>query len=136
MTDLLAPYQLSILVLGLSGALFLVQLAVVDIIAIKQKHPPGVAVAQDPDDFLFRCNRVFANSNETVGILILVVMFAMLSGANPSWLNGLAVVYLASRVGHMACYYLGKKLMRSVSFGICYVSLLGIFGIGLSAWIG
>ncbi|MCO7187961.1 MULTISPECIES: MAPEG family protein [unclassified Pseudoalteromonas] len=135
MAELLAPYQLSILVLGLSGALFLIQLAIVDIVAIKQKHPPGVAVAQDPDDWLFRCNRVFANSNETVGIFVLVILFAMFSGADPRWLNTIALTYLFSRVGHMLCYYFGQKILRSVAFGVCYLSLLGIFIIGLSAWL-
>ncbi|MCF2909199.1 MAPEG family protein [Pseudoalteromonas sp. DL2-H2.2] len=135
MTELLVPYQLTILVLGLSGGLFLIQLAVVDIIAIKQKHPPGVAVAQDPQTLLFRSNRVFANSNETVGILILVVLFAVFSGTHPDWLNGLAVTYLLSRVGHMVCYYLDQKLMRSISFGVCYLSLSGIFVSGMAAWL-
>ncbi|WP_125721367.1 MAPEG family protein [Pseudoalteromonas rubra] len=135
MAEQLLPYQLTILVLGLSGALFLIQLAIVDIVAIKQKHPPGVGVAQDPDDWLFRCNRVFANSNETLGILVLVVLFALFSGADPLWLNALALVYLASRVGHMLCYYIGQKLLRSIAFGICYLSLFGIFTTGLSAWL-
>ncbi|TMP34240.1 MAPEG family protein [Pseudoalteromonas rubra] len=135
MTELLVPYQLTILVLGLTGGLFLIQLAIVDIIAIKQKHPPGVAVTQDPQTLLFRSNRVFANSNETVGILLLVVLFAVFSGTHPGWLNGLAVTYLLSRVGHMVCYYLDLKLLRSISFGVCYLSLLAIFISGMTAWL-
>nr|WP_290444145.1 MAPEG family protein [Pseudoalteromonas sp. XMcav2-N] len=131
----MVPYQLTILVLGLSGGLFLIQLAIVNIIAIKQKHPPGVAVSQDPQTLLFRSNRVFANSNETVGILILVVLFAVFPGTHPGWLNGLAATYLLYRVGHMVCYYLDQKLMRSISFGVCYLSLLGIFVSGMAAWL-
>ncbi|WP_430929854.1 MAPEG family protein [Pseudoalteromonas rubra] len=33
----------------------------------------------------------------------------MLSGVDPLWLNALALIYLASRVGHMLCYYIGQK---------------------------
>ncbi len=128
-------YKLTVLVLGLSGLLFWVQLALVDILGIKLKHTPGFTVEQSHSSFLFRANRALSNSNESIGILILLTLFSMLSSANPTWLNGFAVAYLIGRVCHMACYYLNLKLLRSGSFAISFIALLGIFIVGVLSWL-
>lgn len=127
-------YKLTVLVLGLSGFLFWLQLALVDVLGIKLKHTPGFTIEQSHSSFLFRANRALANSNESIGILILLTLFAMLSSANPAWLNGFSVAYLVGRVLHMICYYLNFKLLRSASFAISIVALLGIFLVGIYAW--
>jgi len=127
-------YKITVLVLGLSGFLFWLQLALVDVLGIKLKHTPGFTVEQSHSNFLFRANRVLSNSNESIGILILLSLFAMLSSANPEWLNGFAIAYLVGRVCHMTCYYLNLKLLRSASFAISFVALLGIFIVGILNW--
>ena len=134
--EFIAPYQTTVLVLGLSGFLFWCQLLIADIAGIKAKHTPGFSVEQNHEQFLFRSSRVIANSNESVGVLILVCSFAILSSANPAVLNGFACAYLVGRVGHMLCYYANLKLLRSVIFAVSFVSLLGMFITGFLGWIG
>lgn len=105
-----------------------------DIVGLKRGHTPGTAVTAGHDDFLFRSNRAFANSNETVGILVLFMLFAIFSSANPVWVNNLSLVYFFGRVGHMVFYYANLQLMRSVAFVVSAIGLLGIFITGLLAW--
>ncbi|EGR3260315.1 MAPEG family protein [Vibrio cholerae] len=133
--ELVAQYGTSVLVLGLSGMLFFVQLLVADVVGIKKGHIPGTAVMDGHESFLFRSNRAFANSNETVGILILFTLFAILSSANPVWVNNLSIVYFIGRVGHMVFYYANFQLMRSVFFVVSAIGLLGIFITGLMRWL-
>lgn len=134
--EFVAPYQLTILMLGLTGFLFWCQLLIADITGIRAKHTPGFSVEQDHERFLFRANRAIANSNESVGVLILASAFAMLSSANAAVLNGFACAYFAARVGHMLSYYANLKILRSVIFAVSFVSLLGMFVTGLLAWMG
>lgn len=129
------PYKLTVLVLGLAGFMFLIQLAIADVLSIRAKHPPGYSITQDHDSLLFRAHRVLANSNESAGILILFALFGMLSSANPAWLNGCALAYLVGRVGHMIFYYGNLKIARSVAFAISFCALLGMFTVGLLTWI-
>lgn len=133
--ELVSHYETSILVLGLSGLLFFIQLLVADVMGIKHKHPPGTTIQAGHDSFLFRSNRAFANSNETVGILILFVLFSIFSSANPAWVNGLSLVYFVGRIAHMIFYYINFKLMRSVSFAISTIGLIGIFISGMLRWL-
>ena len=130
----IVAYKTSILVLGLTGFTFFIQLLVADIVSIKQGHVPGTLVEQSHDNFLFRASRVFANSNETLGILVLFLSFAILSSAKPFWVNSFAVVYLIGRWGHMASYYANLKLLRSISFAISAIGLLGVFVVGAFRW--
>ncbi len=133
--EIIEPYKLTVLVLGLTGFLFWIQLAIVDVIGIKQKHIPGFSIEQSHNSFIFRANRAFSNSNESIGILILLALFAMLSSANPAWLNGFAIAYLVGRVAHMSCYYLNLKLLRSAAFAISFIALLGMFIVGILSWL-
>jgi uncharacterized MAPEG superfamily protein len=128
-------YKLTVLVLGLSGLLFWIQLAVADIVSIKAKHPPGFSITQDHGSLLFRAHRVLANSNESAAILILFALFGILSSANPAWLNGCALAYLVGRVGHMIFYYGNLKIARSVAFAISFCALLGMFITGFVSWL-
>ena len=132
--EFIEPYKITVLVLGLSGILFWMQLVIVDILGIKAKHTPGFAIAQDHRQLLFRANRTLANSNESVGILLLLVTFAILSNANPTWLNNAAVAYFIGRTSHMLFYYFNIKLMRSIAFAVSLIALLGIFIAGLMSY--
>ena len=135
MFELLAAYQSSILVLGLTGALSLLQLLVFDITAIKLKHPPGYPIESSHKNMLFRFSRAHANTNETMGVMILLFLFAALSAADPYWVNGLMIVYLVTRVLHMICYYAAWSAMRGVIFGFSLLSLIGLFVVGLMKYL-
>ena len=132
--ELVLAYKPSILVLGLTGFTFFIQLLIADIVSIRQGHTPGTIVEQSHDNILVCASRVFAKSNETLGILVLFMSFAILSSANPFWINSFAVVYLIGRWGHMICYYANLKLLRSISFVISAIGLLGIFIVGTLGW--
>ena len=129
------PYQVTVLVLGLTGFLFWLQLAMVDVVGIKNKHTPGYLIEQDHNNFLFRAHRVLANSNESAAILILFALFAMLSSADAIWLNRFALIYLVGRIAHMVFYYVNLKVPRSIAFVASFAGLLGMFVVGLLSWL-
>lgn len=133
--DFIEPYKITVLVLGLSGFTFLLQLAVVDIVGIKVKHIPGHTIENNHDNFFFRSYRALANSNESAAILILFTLFAILSSANATWLNASALVYLFGRISHMLFYYNNLKTLRSVAFIISLIGLLSMFVAGVSSWL-
>jgi len=126
MMGLFEAYSLTVLALGATGALILVQLIVVDVASIRAKHTPGAPIAVDHENFLFRAGRALANTNESVAAFVLLALFGMLSTASPHALNLLAWVYVVARIGHMLCYYAGARILRSISFGIGLTALLGM----------
>lgn len=130
----LEPYKMTVLILGLTALMLFVQLLVADIVGIKLGHKPGHAVSGGHRDLHFRVVRAISNSNESVAIFILAVIFALASGANPSLLNGSAAVYFGARLGHMMCYYLNLKLLRSIAFVISLIGLLGVIVSGFLAY--
>jgi uncharacterized MAPEG superfamily protein len=133
MAEWLLPYDLTVYAFGAMGGLLLLQVLVSDAVSIAGRHPPGVPVAPDHASLLVRVHRAHANTNETLAGFVLLALFAVASAADPAWLNGCSAAYVASRVAHMACYYAGWKLMRSVSFGLSLVALVGILVVGLMA---
>ena len=131
----LEPYQLSILILGLSGALSLLQLLCFDFMAIKLRHTPGHPVENNHNNLLFRLSRAHANTNETLGALILLFLFALFTAADPLWVNGLMIAYFLCRLLHMLCYYAGWSTSRGVVFAISLLSMIGLFIVGLQSWL-
>jgi uncharacterized MAPEG superfamily protein len=131
----LDAYKLTILIIGLTGLTFLIQLIVVDLIGIKAKHRPGFPIKANYNDIHFRADRAFSNSNESVSIYILLVLFSILSFADPDRLNMSCACYLIGRIGHMVCYYLNLGLFRSISFGVSLVGLIGVFIAGIITWV-
>lgn len=128
--DMYAP---AILSLGVIAGLMLIQMLVVDVIGIRAKHVPGAPVPADHDNLLFRATRAHANTNESIAVFILLLLFCMISSASPAWVNGLAWTYLAGRAGHMLCYYANLKLARSMAFGVSLVALIGLLVVGIAA---
>ena len=122
----LAAYAPTLWSMAAIAGLLLVQLLLADVVGILRKHTPGMPVEGGHANVLFRLSRAYANTNETLAAFGLLAVLGVLVGATPAWLNGLCLVYLAGRVGHMGCYYLGWGVLRSVAFG---VSLLGLFGL-------
>jgi uncharacterized MAPEG superfamily protein len=133
--ELFDPYKITILVSGLTGLLLLIQIIVADIAAIKGQHTPGYPIKPDHKSFLFRAARAHANTNESIVILALFILFGVLSSANAFYLNTFSVVYFVGRVAHMGFYYGNLKLARSISFPLSLIGLVGMFITGLVAWV-
>lgn len=132
--EFIEPYNITVLVAGLTGLVLFLQLIFLDVVAIKVKHTPGHPVAADHSNFLFRASRTLSNTNESVAIFILFAFFAVLSSANPQWLNASASVYLAGRIAHMLFYYLNIGMFRSISFAISLMGLAAMFIVGALSW--
>ncbi len=125
--ELFDPYKITILVSGLTGLMMLIQILVADVAAIKGQHTPGYPVKPDHNSFLFRAARVHANTNETIAIFILFVLFGVMSASNAFYLNVFSVIYFVSRIAHMFFYYGNFKSARSISFPLSLVGLIGMF---------
>lgn len=128
-------YWLTVMVMGGLGVLLLVQLLIADVVGLTRKKVPGFPVSADHEDFLFRAIRAHSNTNESVAIFILFALFGMHVGANAWYLNLFATVYFIGRLAHMACYYMNLKLVRSISFVVAIVGLLGMLLVGAIAVI-
>lgn len=135
MDTILNTYALTILSFGLTGGLLLLQLLIADMLGIYAKQPPGFPIEPDHNKPHFRAYRALANTNESVSIFIILVLFALLLSAPAAWLNGLSVMYVVGRFGHMCCYYANLKMLRSLFFGVGFLSLIGIFILGIIAWL-
>lgn len=133
--EFIEAYKITVLVIGLLALIFLLQLLIMDIVGIKSGHIPGHPVPADHDNALFRSARALSNTNESVGIFILAVIFSILSSADPEWLNYGALVYFSGRVGHMVFYYSNLKLLRSISFGFSLLGLVGVLVAGFLQWL-
>lgn len=121
-----ASYHITLTALALAGLLLVVQLIIADLTAIRSKHKAGFPIAADSSRFLFRAARAHINTNESIAAFALFGLAGVLVGANPSWLNGLSVLWLTSRVAHMAFYYTNRKPQRSLSFAVSLLALLGM----------
>lgn len=130
-----AAYHSTVLSLGGMGALLLVQLFVVDVAGIRSKHAPGSPIEADPANFLFRAARAHANTNESIAAFVLLTLFAIGMGADPTWTNGASLVFLAARASHMICYWAGLGIARSASFGVAGIALTVLAATGLRALI-
>lgn len=117
-------YNLTVLAMGLTALLLLVQMLVVDFAGMGARHTPGHPVPPDHGNFLFRAVRAQGNSNESIAIFILLALFGMFGGASPAGLGWSAMLYVAGRLGHMLFYYAGVGLARSICFGIALLGLL------------
>ncbi len=136
MDDLLTAYMPAIASFGIIGGLLLLQLVVADVIGIANKQVPGTPISADHSKLLFRAYRAHANTNESVAAFIALTLFAIAISAIPLWLNTLCMAYIAGRLGHMLCYYANLKVLRSISFGISTLALVGILGVGIAACLG
>lgn len=130
----LTQYYLTLLALGLTAMLMIVQLLIADVLAIVKKHPPGFPVENNHANLLFRANRTHLNINESIAIFILSIAFAIAMNANSNVVNGAALSYFVARALYTLCYYLNLKLMRSALFAISLVALIVINIAGFIAW--
>ncbi len=113
------------------AVLLLTQVLVADVASVRAKHVPGTPVEASHDNFLFRASRAVANTNETIAIYIVVVLFCLFSGASADYTAYFSWGYVVARTAYAACYYFNLKLLRSVCFAISLLSLSALLILGL-----
>ncbi len=128
--DILQTYEVTINAIGALALLLLLQILVADVVAIRSKHTPGSPIAGGHADLLFRVSRTVANSNESIAVFILAVLFCVLSGASPAFTGYAAWGYVAARVLYAFCYYSNLQILRSTVFGISLLCLVGLLVLG------
>lgn len=126
MTELLAAYGPAVTAAVVLAALILVQVLVADVAGIKARHVPGMPVTEGHGSFLFRSVRALGNTNETLGLFLLLMGCALLLQASPTWVNILAWVYVGARIAHTASYYARFGRTRGVVFGIGLTAQAGL----------
>jgi uncharacterized MAPEG superfamily protein len=100
------------------AALVLAQVLVADVAGVRAKHVPGMPVTGGHGDFHFRAVRAHANTNESLPVLVLLMLLAVLLRADPRWTGYALWAFAAARAAHMVCYYLDLRTARSVAFGV------------------
>lgn len=133
MHELLLPYHASVLGLFALAVLTLIQFAVADYMLIREKQVPGMPVTAGHDSFLFRATRAHANTNDNLGLFLLLVLLCLFSGANTQWTSTAIWVFVAARVAHMVCYYADLRAMRSGAFVVGTIAELGLLGVAAQA---
>lgn len=128
--DNVAQFQQVLTAMGAMAFLMLIQILVVDVLGIRAKHVPGTPVDASHDSLMFRASRTVANTNESIAVFILAVMFCVFSGASPIYTAYAAWGFVASRALYAICYYSNLKLLRSSVFGISLLILFALLVVG------
>ena len=68
-------YKLTIYSFAGLATLAFIQILVSDVIGIRSRHIPGTPTVHDHSDRHFRAIRVVANTNESIAVFILLVLF-------------------------------------------------------------
>ena len=118
MPEVLLAYHSTLVACAALAGLLMTQVLVADLAGIRAKHVPGMPIADGHASFLFRSARALANTNETLGLFLLLVGLALAFGAAAKWVDLCAWIYVAARLGHMTSYYARRGLARSIAFGI------------------
>lgn len=132
MKSILDLYELTIYSWAALGTLLLAQLLIADVLSIKAKHVPGTAPEQSHDNALFRASRVVGNTNESLGIYLVLVLFCVFNGASAEYTAWLSWSYVTLRAAYAVCYYLKLAIMRSIIFGLTLLVLVGMLVVGIS----
>lgn len=132
--DLAQTYSTTVAALGSLAALMFLQLLIADVIGLRSKHVPGSQVPSDHGNLLFRASRAVANTNESVVIFVLAVLFCMLAGASASATGYAAWAFVVLRLLYAVCYYLNWQLTRSGVFVLSLLAILTLLILGFSAW--
>ncbi len=133
MPDFLVPYGSTLAAFVCLGGVYLVQVLVSDVVAIRAGHVPGMPVATGHGDLLFRTTRALANTNESLAIFILLSLSAVLLGASATWTNRLTWTFVLARAAHMLAYYADQRTLRSAIFTVGVVALVGLLVVSIAA---
>lgn len=126
MSELLSTYQLTSYSWGALTLLMIIQILIADLIGIKSRHTPGSPVEANHDNLLFRATRTVANTNESIAVYVLAVLFCLFQGADPGYTAVLSWTYVAGRAVYAVCYYFNQQTMRSISFGFSLLVLIAL----------
>ena len=124
--DIVQNYEMTIYAIGGLALLLLFQLLVADVVGILSKHTPGSTIGGGHSNLLFRVSRTVANTNESIAIFILATLFCILSGASPTYTAYAAWGFVLSRALYAVCYYSNLQTLRSATFAISLLCLLGL----------
>ncbi len=77
----------------------------------------------------FRQRAAWAQNNawEAFAPFAAAVLTAHYLGANQTWANGLAAVFLAARVSHGVFYCINRHILRSIAWLIGLLAVMGLF---------
>ena len=126
MAEVALAYHSTLVAGAVLAALFLVQVLVADVAGMRVKHVPGMPVTDGHASFHFRAVRALGNTNETLGLFLLLAALALAFGADVKWTAILAWIYVVARAGHMAFYYARMGLARSIAFGLGLAAQAGL----------
>jgi uncharacterized MAPEG superfamily protein len=124
-------FQQLALPVGVIALLMHMQVLVLDVLGLRAKHVPGTPVEANHGSPIFRASRTVANTNETIAVFILALMFCVLAQATPFHTVYAAWGFVVSRILYAICYYSNLKLLRSVVFGISLLFLFALLVIGM-----
>ena len=114
------------LAIGALAALMFIQVLVADIVGLKFGHKPGSDVQADHNNLHFRTVRTVANTNESITVFVLLVMFALGMGASSEYTGYITWGFVTSRLAYAICYYANLPIMRSVCVALSLVMLIAL----------
>lgn len=86
---------------------------------------------RDPDywrnGFRARAQAAQANGFEAFPFFAIAVIVGLGQGGDPSWIDRLAVLFVAMRLIYIFCYWTDRATPRSLSWAVGYLSVVGIF---------
>ena len=133
-----AVYGHAIVAMAATALLGLLINPLVGIAKMKSGHQAGGKPENNYEDVTYRVDRAYANLTEVMGLFVAATVAAMIAGANPSWVNWLAVIFFISRVLHFIVHYRGIGKMHQgprtfifvVGWACCIVlAVLAIFAV-------
>lgn len=80
-----------------------------------------------------RAHAAHQNSFEAFPLFAAAVFTALLVGAGGVWLDGLALLFIAARIGYGGAYLADKASLRSILWFVGMAATLGIFGLAAAA---
>ena len=128
--DIAQTYAMTISAAGTLAVLMLCQLLIADVVGLRTGHVPGSLAETDHDNPLFRVTRTVANTNESIAIFVLAILFCVLSGAPAAATAYAAWAFVIARALYAICYYANLRLLRSCMFGISLIALIALLVIG------
>lgn len=106
--DWASGYRLAIVALAVLCLMVLIQtvLGVIFGMIVGREEPGGKYVG-GYDEFGFRTLRTHLNSTETLAVFAISLLLALFAKVSPEWVNGLAILYVATRILYWILYYAG-----------------------------
>ncbi|WP_299809218.1 MAPEG family protein [uncultured Roseibium sp.] len=77
--------------------------------------------------FRARAQGAQANGFEAFPFFAVAVFVAMSQGADPGWIDRLAVLFVALRLIYIACYWAGRANPRSLAWAASFFTIVALF---------